>query len=92
MFIVEAVGSHHGGGGEHRGGGRRFRGDAPPFHDVLPEPRDVDVGDVVRPVDAPHVEVERRLLLRRHLCHEPLRVAIVEPAYIVHSRRRMVAA
>jgi hypothetical protein len=67
----------HGGAGEQLVGG-----DAPALHDVLPEAWDVDVGDVVRPVHAPHVEVEARLLRRRHGREERLRVAIVEAAAV----------
>jgi hypothetical protein len=74
---VAHAGRSHGGAGEQLVGG-----DAPALHDVLPESRDVDVGDVVRPVHAPHVEVEPRPLRRRHGREQRLRVGVVEAAAV----------
>jgi hypothetical protein len=52
------------------------------LQDVLPQPRDMHVGDVVRPVHAPHVQVEPRPLLGRHLHEEPLDVGAVKPTSV----------
>lgn len=54
---------------------------APPsLHYVPPQAWDVDISNVVFPVDALDVKPEGSLLFFGHALHQPLGVAVIEPA------------